>query len=332
MFNHRSVRTSLIAFVLAVASLACITASHAQWKPERRVEIIVGVGAGGALDLTARLVQKIWQEHRIVTVPMVVNNKPGGGNTVALTYLSQYARDPHLLTVSAPTMLTSHIVGSSTFHHNDFTPVAMLMSEPVFVVVNANSPVKTGKDLIARLKQAPESLSVGISTALGNHIHLGVALPMKAAGVDIKRMKTVVFPSASQSLTALLGAHIDVLAGTVAIMLPHVASGRVRVIGMSGSQRMSGDIANAPTWKEQGANAVFDAWRGVLGAKDITEAQARYWETALAVATQTDEWRKDMERNHRTNNYLNSQDTRKYLDDQYRELKDALTELGLAKR
>ena len=318
-------------FAVAALLVACCDIAGAQWKPERPVEIIVTAAEGGNQDLTARLIQGIWQTRKIV-YPVVITNKPGGGGAIAASYLTQHVRDSHYLMMLAPTLLTSRIMGTTTFHYGDFTPLAMLFNEYIFVSVKADSPIKTGRDMIQRLKQSPDSLSVAIATAIGNHIHMGVALPMKAAGVDIKRMKVVAFKSSAQSLTAVLGGHVDAAASTFAALLPYVSAGSLRIVGMSAAQRMPGSLANIPTWKEQGANAVFDSWRGVAGAKDLNEAQVKYWDAAFAALSQSDEWKADAEKNFNVIHYLNAGDTRRYWDEQYKELEAALTELGLAKR
>jgi putative tricarboxylic transport membrane protein len=303
----------------------------AQWKPDRTAELIVSAGPGGNQDLTARVIQGIWQEKKIVPSSVVVN-KTGGGGGIASNYLSQHANDPHYLMMLAPTLLTSRIMGTSKVDHKNFTPLAMLFNEYIFVSVKADSPIKSGRDLVQKLKAAPDSASIAIATALGNHIHMGVALPMKAAGVDIKRMKVVAFKSSGQSLTAVLGGHVDVAASTFSALLPHVTSGKLRIIGVSAPERMTGLLADIPTWKEQGANAVFDSWRGVVGAQGISEQQKVYWEKAFSELGKTEEWKKDIEKNFRVNHYLGGRDAGRYWDEQYKELEEALTELGLAKR
>ncbi len=321
---------SLMVIGCAVAALSNGNA-FAQWKPERTTELIVSAGPGGNQDLTARVIQGVWQEKKIVP-SAVVANKTGGAGAIASNYLSQHAGDPHYLMMLAPTLLTSRIMGTSKVDHNNYTPLAMLFNEYIFVTVKADSPIKNGRDLIQKLKTAPDSLSVAIATALGNHIHMGVALPMKAAGVDIKRMKVVAFKSSGQSLTAVLGGHVDVAASTFSAVLPHVTSGKLRIVGVSAPQRMTGVLAEIPTWKEQGANAVFDSWRGVVGAQGMTEEQKTYWERAFAELGKTEEWKKDIEKNFRVSHFLGGKDANRYWDEQYKELEEALTELGLARR
>lgn len=326
-------RSLLCALMLGASGAGIVYsgAAAAQWKPQRTVELVVSAAPGGNQDLTARAIQRIWEGQKMVS-PVLIMNKPGGGGAIAYTYFLQHAPDPHYLMVLAPTMFTSRIAGKGTFDINDVTPIALLFNEYIFTTVKADSPISSGRDLVQRLKAAPDSLSVAVATAVGNHIHMGVALPMKAAGVDIKRMKIVAFKSSGQSLTAALGGHVDVAASTFAAVLPHVTAGRLRIVGVSAPQRMSGVLADVPTWKEQGADAVFDSWRGVVGPKGMQEEQVKFWIAALEAISRTDEWKQDVEKNYRVGNFLGGRDAHRYWEAQYKSLEEALTELGLAKQ
>ena len=330
MGNQRiaSVRNAIV-FASCLISL-CSGSALAQWKPEKPVEIVVSAGAGGNQDLTARVIQKIWHDHHIGPGGVVVN-KPGGGGALAFNYVHQHAGDPNYLLMLAPTMFTNRITGTGHFNYTDFTPIALLFNEYIFVSVPADSPIKSGRDLIRRLKRDPASLSVAVASAVGNHIHMGIAVPMKAAGVDVKRMKVVAFKSSEQSLIALMGGHVDVAASTFGTVRPLLASGKIRIIGVSAAHRLPGDLAKIPTWKEQGANAVFASWRGIVAAKGISAAQVAYWEAATAALTRTEAWKQDVKRNYRINHYMTGRDAAQYWHDQYAQLEDTLTALGLAK-
>jgi putative tricarboxylic transport membrane protein len=330
-FINRYESYKALTFVIAAFSSFLCNATWAQWSPEKTTEMIVTAGPGGNQDQTARMIQQLWQIKKITSSPVVVINKPGGGGGIAANYISQHAEDPHYMMMLAPTLMTSRISGTNKVDYTDYTPLAMLFTESIYVSVRMDSPIKNGKDFIQTLRKNPDSLSIAVASAIGNHIHMGVALPMKAAGVDIKRMKFVAFKSSGQSMVSLLGGHVDVAASTFGTLLPHVKAGKIRIIGVSAPQRMTGILANIPTWKEQGANAVFDSWRGVVGAKGITEEQKAYWEQAFAELCKSEEWEKDIEKNFRVNSYLNGKDARRYWDAQYKDLEEALTDLGLAK-
>src|SRR5688572_25604374 len=85
-------------------------AQAAPWKPSKPVELVLGVAAGGGIDRTARLIQKIVQDRRLVETPLNVVNKPGGGGTIAQTYINAHPGDAHYYTISATSLLTNHIL------------------------------------------------------------------------------------------------------------------------------------------------------------------------------------------------------------------------------
>lgn len=313
--------------------LATVTPALAQpaWKPEGAVEIIVPSGPGGGTDHTGRVIQKIWQEQRFLEVPSSVINKSGGGGSVALNYLKQYTGNAHHLQVASAVLLTNHIVGRSPLNYTDFTPIALLQSEYVVLAVNSRSPLKDGVDLVTSLKRDPAALSFAVGTSLGGANHSAAAAVARAAGVDPRKLKTVVFKSSAESSVAALGGHVDVVSASASQVLRHLRSGAMRGIAVSAPKRLGGDLAAVPTLKEQGIDAVVNNFRVMIGPGGLTAAQVNYWDRIMARLAQTEEWRRDLENNLFENTYMNSRDTRKYLDSEYAELKSLLTEMGLAK-
>src|SRR3954467_10614284 len=168
---------------IALMCMAAAASAQPAWKPEKSVEIIIGTSPGGPQDRMGRMMQKVLQESRLVEVPVSVENKPGGGGAVALAALAQRTGGSTLM-INAPTMLNNQITGRSALPYTDFAALAILGIEYECVAVRAESPLKSGRDLIDRLKKDPASLSVSIGTSLGNSGHLAYALAMKAAGVD----------------------------------------------------------------------------------------------------------------------------------------------------
>lgn len=320
--------------VLAAMTLAGATSALAQgaWKPERNVEIISGTAAGGAVDKANRVVQKIWQEKKIVEAPSVVVNKPGGGNTIAWNYINQHAGDGHYVSIAPYTLLTNKIVGTSPTTWSDFSIIALLFNEYITVSVRADSPIKTAADLVQRLKKDPSSLSIAVASTLGNHIHIGIAKPLKAAGVDIKKLKVVAFKSSGESVTSLLGGHIDVVSSTTPNVIGQLQAGTIRVIAIGAPNRIPGALAGVPTWKEQGVADTFNASQGAIGPKGLNAAQLAFWENAFRKLSQTDEWKKELAANYWDNNFRNGKDAEKYYAEQAAELREILADLGLVKQ
>jgi putative tricarboxylic transport membrane protein len=323
-------RAAITAFCAVIAIPAAL-AQSAPWKPARNVEIVVGVGPGGGIDRTARAIQKILQDQKLLDVTATVVNKPGGGGTVAQAQLNQRQGDAHVWEITATSLLTNHITGRSALSHKDFTPIAMLSDEYIGFLVRADSPLKTGRDLLNLLKADPESLPIGIATAAGNTNHIAAGLAAKIAGGDVKKLKVVVFGSGGESMTALLGGHVGLVATPSANAIPHLQSGKMRVLAVAAPARLEGALASVPTWKEQRADIVVANWRPAIGPKGWSAAQIAFWEEALARVTRSEEWKSDVAQSGAVTHYMNSRDLAAYFDAQYAQFRAILTELGLAK-
>ena len=315
---------------MTIATVAS-TVTAADWQPERNIEVIVGTAAGSGSDATARLVQRLLQEKKLVERPTTVLNKVGGGGVIAAAYMVQHAGSGHHLLVVSPTLLTNNIMGKTTVNHTQLMPLAQIGTEYVAFAVAADSPLKTGKDLAARLKQDGSGVSFALANALGNHNHIAIAQLAGAVGADVRKLRVAVFASSSEVATALLGGHVDVAASPGSAVFQHVQSGKLRVLAVAAEQRQSGALASVPTWGEQGVKVVSANWRSVVGPQGMTAAQVRYWDGVFAKLTQQEDWKKDVAAKQFENTYLNSADTRRLMEVQHAELTTALRALGLAK-
>lgn len=322
---------ALLACALVVAAASSGPARAADWKPEKNVEIVAMSGPGGANDIIARAVQGIMQQKKLVEAPITVVSKVGAGGVLAWNYLNQHPGDGAYLSISPINLLVEHILGASPITYTDVTPIAQLFNEYVAFVVKADSPIKTGKDVVERLKGDPGAVSFAVAASLGGANHIATMLAMKAAGVDARKLKFVVFTAGVQGQTAVMGGHVDIAVVPVSGAVAQVTAGRLRAIAVSSPRRLGGVLSAVPTWKEQGVDSVFSSWRGVIGPKGMSQPQIAYWEGVLAKVVQTDEWKRDLENNFQESNFMNSAESRKYLKSQYDEYKAVLLDVGLAK-
>ena len=322
---------SRIMLALALACWGAIAAAQV-WSPQKNVEIIAGSVPGGSNDKTARAIEHVLLTGKLVNTSLTVVNKGGGGGNIAYVYLSQHAADPHYLAVATDGLLSNHVLGASQLNYTDFTPIALLFNDYVVIAVNSASPIKSGKDLTARLKKDPQSVAIGFANAFGSTRHISVALLMKALGGNPRELKTVVFKGSAEAITALLGGHIDMVAIGATNATVHMASGRMRVIGVGAPQRLPDAFAAVPTWREQGVDLVAGSWRGIVASKGIGPAQVAYWEQALRRMAEAAEWKADLERNYWFNDYKSSAEFRKELEEDYGEMKAALVDVGLVKQ
>jgi putative tricarboxylic transport membrane protein len=326
--------SGLTCWALALAGALVFSAGiawgQAEWRPDKPVEIVTPSAAGGSNDRVARMIQKIVQEEKLVPVPVSVINKPGGNQTLSRAYLQQHPGDAHYFDIGNPTLISNHIRGITPQQFSDFTAIALLINEYTVFTVRSDSPVRNVKDLIARLKADPESMSIGVSN-LGGTNHLTLSMAAKAGGVDPRKLKVVVFKTNAESTTALMGAHIQLVASSVPSVIGQVKAGTVRAIAIGDTERMSGVLAAVPTLREQGIDVSLSNWRAVIGPKGLTPAQVGYWENVLARVVATDEWKNELEAQNWDGRFLRSKEFTQYMEKEYAATKIILTELGMVK-
>lgn len=315
---------------LALSSFSAVAWAQG-WLPQKNVEIVVPVAPGGTNDKLARAIERTFIAGKLVSTPVTVVHKPGGGNQIAYAHVAQHAGDPHYLLIGTTTLITGHATGSSKLSYADFSPIASVFNDYVVIAVYADSPLKSGGDLIARMRADPQAMPLGFASALGNHHHIIAGLFMKNIGANPRDLKTVVFKGSSAALTALLGGHIELVSTGAGNAAPHMAAGKLRVLGVSSGRRLPGTMAVVATWKEQGVDLVYGSWRSIVAPKGLTSEQVAYWESALRKVVESADWKAELERNYWGDFFLTGTDFGKVVDREYKEMKAVLVELGLAK-
>lgn len=319
-------------FCAALCAVTCAPSALAQpgWKPTRPVMFIVPNAVAGTSDRAARTMQRIVQTHRLLDVPIVIVNRPGGNGTLALNQLRGSPGDGHVLLIMNSITLSAHIAGLTPYGHADFMPLALLVDEYYGVNVRADSPLRAGNELLVRLRKAPDALTFGSASVTGDN-YISMVSALKKGGIDVKRVKTVSFAGGSEIALALLGGHVDVTHSGLGNVAPYVREGRMRTLAMTGPKRMGGLFAEVPTWKELGVDFSASGWRGVLAPKDLPRAQLAFWEETLRKIAQSPEWKQDLDDNYWANGYTSAAETRRRLDKEYAEIQQAMSELGMAK-
>jgi putative tricarboxylic transport membrane protein len=228
-------------------------------------------------------------------------------------------------------MLANHIMGVGTAHHRDFTPLGHLIHGYIGFAVKSDSAIKSGQDLLARLKQDPGSLSVSIGTSPGNASHVALLQATRPAGIESRNLKTVVFKSNGESLTALLGGHVDVAISGLSNLVKHADAGTVRLIALTAPTRVPGILAGVPTWREQGADVTVSGFRGALGPAKMTPAQIAFWEDAIGKLVDSAEWEEVLVKEYAMRARMSAAENRAFLDQEYKKYQAVLAELGMAK-
>jgi putative tricarboxylic transport membrane protein len=321
---------SRISFALLAGGALMVAggASAQGWKPDRNVELTIPTSPGGSNDIAGRMIHKLWNDLKLLPVSSSVTNRSGGEHAVAYTYISQRTGDAHAIGVMSTPMLVNPIQGRMQLSHRDVTPIAYLITEPMVALVRADSPIKTGKELVEALAKNPAALSIAL-TSTGHRVSIG--LPMHKAGVNFKGVRMPAFKGGGETVTAVMGGHADALITSVSTSVPHVEAGKMRAIAVSSSKRLGGPLASVPTWNELGFQS-SGSFKGIMGPKGMTPAQVAFWEEVMRKTSESDEIRQYAAKSLWLVEYRNSADTIKWMDQQSAALKVVMTELGLAKQ
>ena len=223
-----------------IAWLAAISASAmalgADNYPSRPLRMLVPFAAGGAIDLMARPTAR--KMHEILGQPVVVENRPGAGGSIAAEATAKSPNDGYTVFFGSTSPLAINPayfdkVGYDTLR--DFTPISLTVKQPLIIVSHPSLPVRNLADVVAMAKRQPGKLSYG-SAGPGTSNHLVGELLNDAAGIEIVH---VPYKGGAPALTALLSGEIELQVSQPNTMMPFIRNGRVRAIATTGAKRLT---------------------------------------------------------------------------------------------
>ncbi|MFW8564824.1 Bug family tripartite tricarboxylate transporter substrate binding protein [Orrella sp. 11846] len=313
----------------AVALMGQTALAKDQWKPGPVVQFIVPAGAGGSLDMVARQIHKIGMEKHLFE-NMIVNNRPGGALAVALNDLEKHPGDGDYLMTLTTSIFNNNITGLLKDRpYTNYSPIAILFQEYVGLIVHKDSPYKTAKDLISAMKKDPDKLNVALATSLGNHIHVGAALPLQKAGVDVTKINFIPYKSSAESVTQLLGKNVDVVAASTPNFLTALKNDQLRILVVGAPSRLPGVLSHIPTWKEEGVDVITTSIQGVMGPPDLKPDQIQYWGNAFSEITSTSEWKEFVEQRGWAPDFVGPDEIGEVLKSETNRIREILDTLGL---
>ena len=252
-------RLGLSLSILAVLAAFAIPA-QAQQYPSRPVTVVVPFAAGGGSDLLARLVtQKL--EARLGKA-FIVENRPGAGTTLAAMQVVRAAPDGYTLMQGTSSTMAINVTMNKKLPYEplkDLVPVALLSSSPFFLVVSADSPLKTVADVIAAAKAKPNGLNYG-SGGPGSMHHLSTELLQSLAGIQ---MTHVPYKATPPAMNDLIAGHIQLLFGDTTSTLPMIQQGKLRGIAVTTAKR-SPAAPDIPTVAETVPGFESASWQMLL--------------------------------------------------------------------
>lgn len=256
---------------VGVSCLAPAALVRAQVYPSRPIRYIVPVPAGGGSDMVGRTVTERWA--KALGQSIVVDNQGGGGGVIASQNTAKAAPDGYTLMQG---YVATHGTSPATRRLpydaiKDFTPIGMIGGTPNVLVVNASLPVTTLREFIAYLGANPGKLSYG-SAGAGSLTHLTMELFKQQVN---SFMVHIPYRGIAPAFTDLIGGQTQAMFPGLAAALPHIRSGRVRPLAVTGRARHP-QLKDTPTLDESGFKG-FDAmqWYGVVGPAGMSEGVVR---------------------------------------------------------
>jgi putative tricarboxylic transport membrane protein len=304
-------------------------AQTSTWHPSQNITYTVGVAAGGSVDLYARGIKQVLDNLNLLHgQTMVVDNKPGAAGLLSLQPLQRSRGNAHQLASFHTGGIAGQVTGILKADLREFVPVAMMVEETTLVAVRADSPLKTARDLVDALKRNPVAYSIAVAPIRGQNTHLAIAKPLKLAGVDVTKLTVAPFRSSGESMTALLGGHVDVVSATAPTVTPLVQAGKVRMIASAAPERGTGPLSNVLTWREQGVDADYVSYNGVLLPPGVDAEQIRFWEQALKKVAAAPEWVALVEKSGNKPIFKGYVDSHRYLESEISATQGLVAALG----
>ena len=322
----------VVAIMCRVFAVFCLAASgaHAAGYPDKPIEMVVAGSPGGGLDLVGRALDSALHETKLLQQPLVIKNMGGAGGNVAKSYTHQHKGDPNLIYVESNRVYVARIVGTTPLTHNDLTPLGRLMTEYLVWAVRADSPFKSAKDVLAKIKSNPASVTFGVGTVPSND-QMNILRPAMTQGIDPKAVKTVTFKSGGDLMIQLLGGHVDVISTGLSEAIGQAKGGKVRLIAVSAPSALPGEFSNVPTWQSMGIDVTILHWRGLFAPPGIPAEAVKFWDAALAKLVKTPAWKKHLEQYQWFDAYADSATFTRDLQRESDIYAKILTDLGMAK-
>jgi len=321
------------AAALFVSAVGLAASPAAAFDPQN-VECIAPANPGGGWDFTCRQVGKVLYELGKAPGPVQVANKAGGGGAVAYAEVVSKRNDENSLLVAASTATTTRLAQGqfAGLTADQVRWLGALGADYGVIGVAKDSPYQSLSDFMAALKADPSKIAIAGGSAVGGWDHLKVLIAAKAAGIDdVRTIKYIAFQGGGEAVTQLVGGHVQAFTGDISEALGVMQSGDLRVLAVLAPERLPGALADIPTAKEQGIDAVGANWRGFYGPGGMSDEAYDYWSKALEEVYGSAQWQKIMADNGVMPFGLTGPELQTFVDEQIAEIQQLSRDIGLIK-
>ncbi|MFC0561154.1 tripartite tricarboxylate transporter substrate binding protein [Halalkalibacter alkalisediminis] len=298
------------------------------WEPTDHIEYIAPANPGGGWDTLIRQTSRVIAEENLAPKNFAAVNIPGSGGAVAWAQIAADSTNNHKLFAASPPVILVPLTGASQYNHEDFTPVARLITDYSVVLVRNDSPYETINDLFEDIQTNGSAVSIGGGSAAGSMDHISIVGAASEAGVNAKDVNYIAFSGGGEAMTNLLGGHVDAVSTGVGEATAQIEAGELRALAVSSPETLA-NLAEIPTYIESGIDYTFDIWRGIMGPKDMSPEAVAYYEELYVNMMETDLWQEVRDQLGWLDAYQNSEEFGVFLNEQYEQFESILEDLGL---
>jgi tripartite-type tricarboxylate transporter receptor subunit TctC len=313
-----------IACAIALASVATFARADDPKYPTKPIQMVVPVPPGGPSDVTARTMEKLSKKY--LGQPMVIVNKAGAGGVLGFNAVVDSRKDGYTIGLVATNMLLQPLYGNASYNYMEvMEPIAQAVFAPVVVGVPFDAPWKTLDDLIQDAKAHPDTIKYAY-TNVGSLPHVVSGMFTLQTAV---KMDAVPFQGGADSLTALLGKHVQVLFTQVTELRNHVKDQKVRILAVAADQRLP-NFQDVPTFKEAKLDIVASSWFGVAAPRGIGAAEKDILAAGFKNIINDPDFRKTTEDMGYYFGYLPPTEMQQKWKDETKAYSEAVTKSGIA--
>jgi len=316
--------------IVAAFGFALIGAVHpaaAQEKfPSRPIEIVVPTPAGGGTDITTRLLAELAEP--ILGQKLVIVNRPGASGVLGMNAVVQAKPDGYTLggLWNAPLTMTPH-TQQVPYSPADYATVTLADVAPTVMCTRADFPANSGKEFLEVVRKNPGKFTYG-NDGVGGTIQFTVERIFGKLGL---KARPVPFGGAGETLKNFLGGHVDIYAGSIPPIVPHMKAGSAKCHVLS-SKEKNAAVPQAASLEELGIpEAATYLWHGIVAPKGIPADRLAILEKAFVQASKSEKFRQNMESKGVTALGGNAMEFRKLIDGEHRAMGDIAKSIGLSK-
>lgn len=320
--KEKNPQMTKIILALGLLSILMPALALAQPFPTKPISIVVGSAPGGTMDITTRLLAS--KAEKLVGQPFSVSNNGAAAGSVALGILAKQKPDGYqLVSTVVPSLILMPQLRKVPYHYEEFTPVMGYGIAETGVVVQADSPWKTMKDLVEYARKNPGKVTYG-TAGVGTPMHLAMEFVAKQEGIQWTHIP---YPGSAAVLAALLGGHVTAESGATE-WIPHVKEGKLRLLATHGEKRIK-TFPQIPTFRELGYDFVNNTMFLIMAPKGTPPAVVGKLDDAFHKAMDDPEFTALMSKVEMTILYRNSADMKKFLEAGFATFKKLIPELKI---